>query len=469
MKALSIKQPWAKLIALGFKDIENRKWKTSYRGKILIHAGKKDDDMEATNFIYKNDLITDKLMNDMGVSQSWEKGGIVGEVEIIDCVTESSSPWFTGPYGFVLKNARPLPFRPMAGKLNLFNVEREDYMPKVMCFVAGTRKTKSAEETIYIIKAIAEDGTLLKEIAAVSVKAGKDAIGITSDVNDHIYKQHYPNGFDIVWKDQLNDKELKDVLNLYRKKIDAEKEKAKSEPGVDIKKKPERKPKKDKTENQPADAVSEVDENSNPEEKVEIEPELKPEEFIESPEPEPEKKTEDQKQDPEQKIFHVNLPVPYSDTELVDLGKRLSKLIRNKDQVEKSKKAAMDDYKSQLSELDEAIGEITDQFNTPNRMSTVACEAVRDEDGKIVQYVRKDTGEILDSHFEVQLNLESPEPENPENCDKNKGIEKNTESEPENGIPFPVQNEAQPQEEGQGEVETAIEVNVSEQVVETDA
>lgn len=38
MKALSIRQPWAWLIANGYKDIENRSWRTNYRGPVLIHA-----------------------------------------------------------------------------------------------------------------------------------------------------------------------------------------------------------------------------------------------------------------------------------------------------------------------------------------------------------------------------------------------------------------------------------------------
>ena len=42
MKALSIKQPWASLIAHGIKDIENRNWKTHFRGRIYIHASAKD-------------------------------------------------------------------------------------------------------------------------------------------------------------------------------------------------------------------------------------------------------------------------------------------------------------------------------------------------------------------------------------------------------------------------------------------
>lgn len=40
MKAITIKQPWASLIVSGLKDIENRTWKTNFRGRVLIHAGK---------------------------------------------------------------------------------------------------------------------------------------------------------------------------------------------------------------------------------------------------------------------------------------------------------------------------------------------------------------------------------------------------------------------------------------------
>mgnify|MGYP003365171071 CR=1 FL=1 len=35
----------------------------------------------------------------------------------------SSSQWFCGPYGFVLRHARPLPFRPCRGKLGFFEPE----------------------------------------------------------------------------------------------------------------------------------------------------------------------------------------------------------------------------------------------------------------------------------------------------------------------------------------------------------
>ena len=47
----------------------------------------------------------------------------MGEVEITDCVIEHPSPWFTGPYGFVLRNARMLPFKPLPGALRFFDVD----------------------------------------------------------------------------------------------------------------------------------------------------------------------------------------------------------------------------------------------------------------------------------------------------------------------------------------------------------
>ncbi len=40
MKALTLTQPWATLVAIGAKTIETRSWSTSYRGPVAIHAAK---------------------------------------------------------------------------------------------------------------------------------------------------------------------------------------------------------------------------------------------------------------------------------------------------------------------------------------------------------------------------------------------------------------------------------------------
>ena len=55
-----------------------------------------------------------------------QRGGIVGEAEIVDCVTQSPSPWFVGEYGFVLRNAKPLPFEPCKGALGFFKPNRQN-------------------------------------------------------------------------------------------------------------------------------------------------------------------------------------------------------------------------------------------------------------------------------------------------------------------------------------------------------
>lgn len=43
MRALTLQQPWADLVAQGVKTIENRTWRTEYRGDLVIHAAKTID------------------------------------------------------------------------------------------------------------------------------------------------------------------------------------------------------------------------------------------------------------------------------------------------------------------------------------------------------------------------------------------------------------------------------------------
>lgn len=43
MRVLTLRQPWAWAAARGWKPIENRRWATSYRGPLAIHAGQRWD------------------------------------------------------------------------------------------------------------------------------------------------------------------------------------------------------------------------------------------------------------------------------------------------------------------------------------------------------------------------------------------------------------------------------------------
>ena len=121
MKALSIMQPWAWLIVNGHKAIENRSWRCHYRGPILIHAGKKVDRDTLQDLRDRWHPVTGTVLpNEIVAPYQIETGGIVGEAEIVDCVERSEDPWFVGRFGIVLRNARPLPFRPCKGALGFF-------------------------------------------------------------------------------------------------------------------------------------------------------------------------------------------------------------------------------------------------------------------------------------------------------------------------------------------------------------
>lgn len=125
MKALSIMQPWAWLIVNGHKAIENRSWRCHYRGPILIHAGKKVDSWARADLWHHRHPVTCAPLV-LDYPQTFERGGIVGEAEIVDCVERSEDPWFVGRFGIVLRNARPLPFRPCKGALGFFTPTFEE-------------------------------------------------------------------------------------------------------------------------------------------------------------------------------------------------------------------------------------------------------------------------------------------------------------------------------------------------------
>jgi len=120
MKALSIRQPWAWLIANGYKDIENRDWPTKFRGDFLIHAGAtmtKADYEACILFIAAFRRTWRVPAYDILRKQC---GGLVGRASLVDCVTHSESQWFTGEYGFVLTGTAPVPFQRCKGALGFF-------------------------------------------------------------------------------------------------------------------------------------------------------------------------------------------------------------------------------------------------------------------------------------------------------------------------------------------------------------
>jgi hypothetical protein len=110
IKTLTIQQPWAHLIIDGNKTIENRSWKTDYRGPLLIHAGRKLD--RDADILARFGITLD--------TSSLVYGAAIGVVDLIDIVEQHPSPYFVGPFGLVLANPRACIPVPMNGKLGLF-------------------------------------------------------------------------------------------------------------------------------------------------------------------------------------------------------------------------------------------------------------------------------------------------------------------------------------------------------------
>lgn len=115
-KVIVIRQPWAWLIVNGIKDIENRSWRTRYRGMLLIQASATPPTRRQLEECRRAPRLRGVQLPD-----EFETGGIVGMAEVKECVTSSRSKWFHGPIGWKLSNARKLRFIPLKGQLGLFD------------------------------------------------------------------------------------------------------------------------------------------------------------------------------------------------------------------------------------------------------------------------------------------------------------------------------------------------------------
>lgn len=125
MKAITIKQPWASLIVHGIKDIENRSWRTDFRGRVLIHSSAKGD-IAKFGCLQPNQRL--KVLNTpMGCIgfNYLPFGSIIGSVEIVDCVQNHPSIWADkGVYNWVLAN--PVLFKkpiPAKGRLSFWEYD----------------------------------------------------------------------------------------------------------------------------------------------------------------------------------------------------------------------------------------------------------------------------------------------------------------------------------------------------------
>lgn len=134
LPAISIRQPWAWLIVRPdltdpeerkrhCKNIENRTWKSRFRGRVLIHAA-----LGMTNKEWVNVGMMHPEYN-LPTQPDLQFGGIIGMAKIVDAIAPEAwtpdwsggSKWhMQGFWGYVLEDIRPLPFTPCRGALGFF-------------------------------------------------------------------------------------------------------------------------------------------------------------------------------------------------------------------------------------------------------------------------------------------------------------------------------------------------------------
>ena len=82
--ALSIRQPWATLVALGLKPVEIRHWSTPIRGRVYIHAGKIADHRSEGWLRVPEERL----------EITTRRGGLIGSADLVECITYTSARYF---------------------------------------------------------------------------------------------------------------------------------------------------------------------------------------------------------------------------------------------------------------------------------------------------------------------------------------------------------------------------------------
>lgn len=157
IKVLTVKQPWAHLIVNGYrlddgrheyKPVENRSWKTDYRGQLYIHTSKQMD-WEALEWLeWERKAVAMELKKHFKLQQAVcccrnklhpdtldQFGAIIGRVELVDCVRNHPSEWAeAGMWHWVLRNPTPIVPIPARGQLQLWEYDapliETEYFPE---------------------------------------------------------------------------------------------------------------------------------------------------------------------------------------------------------------------------------------------------------------------------------------------------------------------------------------------------
>lgn len=128
MKILSIRNPWSYLIGLGIKDVENRKFKTNYRGTVFIHSpiqwDKRFSYSEHPFNVDQFFAIPENIKIQIN-QKELHTSCIIGEFTLVNCISNSKSIWAELDYWhWIIEDAilYRQPITAIKGKLGLWNI-----------------------------------------------------------------------------------------------------------------------------------------------------------------------------------------------------------------------------------------------------------------------------------------------------------------------------------------------------------
>lgn len=120
-RVLSLHGPWAWAVVFGGKDVENRKRRTPYRGRILIHASLRH--LVGESLVERRELLGTRVGSGGQIPSTFPRSRIIGSVELVDCVARDvDSPWAEPGYvHWLLRDPQPVAWDAhVDGKLNLW-------------------------------------------------------------------------------------------------------------------------------------------------------------------------------------------------------------------------------------------------------------------------------------------------------------------------------------------------------------
>ncbi|MFN7804371.1 MAG: hypothetical protein ACK5TO_10175 [Planctomycetaceae bacterium] len=86
VRVLSVHQPWADGLCLGWKPVENRTWQTPYRGRIYIHATRLESRPHPDRLAAHPPQVVSEILGHWNRPGPRQTGAILGSVDLVDIV-----------------------------------------------------------------------------------------------------------------------------------------------------------------------------------------------------------------------------------------------------------------------------------------------------------------------------------------------------------------------------------------------